>query len=427
VSPDIVRKSEVAGVCLALENSAAVTAAYRRLTAGARDLRPPVAVKGVSVQPMLCGADIELMLGSRRDPLFGPVIVFGAGGLYGDILTDRAIGLPPLNRALARQMIDATRIAVLLKGYRGRPAVSSEHLEETLIRLSRLVADCPEIVALDINPAMVMGQRLRAVDARIRLAPLGAVGRQALTLGRTGLEIYRLLVRTLYYCFRGRREPGAIAFYMYEVGNKSIFFLSVVMGFIGMIMVYQGGVQTLRILPELSLLGASYLELLIRDLAASIGALMLATRVGAGIAAEIGSMVVTEQVDALRMSAADPVDYLIKPRFVACLVMTTCLCIWGAAVSTATGTLTAYAYFDLNPQTFLNLTLVDGADVGTGLVKCVAYGAAIPIVSGHAGLSTHGGSEGVGQATTRAVVNSSLAVIMLNLIISATSFILYPD
>lgn len=171
VSPDIVRKSEVAGVCLALENSAAVAAAYRRLTAGARNLKPPAEVKGVSVQPMLCGADIELMLGSRRDPLFGPVVVFGTGGLYGEILTDRAIGLPPLNRALARQMIDATRIAVLLKGYRGRPAVSSEHLEEVLIRLSRLVADCPEIVALDINPAMVMGQRLRAVDARIRLAP----------------------------------------------------------------------------------------------------------------------------------------------------------------------------------------------------------------------------------------------------------------
>lgn len=252
------------------------------------------------------------------------------------------------------------------------------------------------------------------------------IGDQAITLLRTGRELYGIFVRTLYFCFRGRREPGAIAFYMHEVGNKSVFFLSVVMGFIGMIMVYQGGIQTLRILPDLSLIGATYLELLIRDLAASIGALMLATRVGAGIAAEIGSMVVTEQVDALRMSAADPVDYLVKPRFVASLVMTLCLCVWGAAVSTATGTLTAYVYFDLNPHTFLNLTLVDAADVGTGLVKCVAYGAAIPVVSGHAGLSTHGGSEGVGRATTRAVVNSSLAVLFLNLIISAVSYLLFP-
>jgi phospholipid/cholesterol/gamma-HCH transport system permease protein len=113
------------------------------------------------------------------------------------------------------------------------------------------------------------------------------------------------------------------------------------MGFIGMIMVYQAGIQTLRILPDLSLLGATYLVLLVRDLAASIGALMLATRVGAGIAAEIGSMVVTEQVDALKMSAADPIDYLIKPRFIASLVMTTCLIIWSGGMAFTTGVITS--------------------------------------------------------------------------------------
>jgi phospholipid/cholesterol/gamma-HCH transport system permease protein len=248
----------------------------------------------------------------------------------------------------------------------------------------------------------------------------GVLGVVAIATG-----VYSVLVRTLYYCFAGRREPGATAYYMYEIGNRSLFFLTVVMGFIGMIMVYQGGVQNLRILPDLSLLGATYLELLIRDLAASISALMLATRVGAGIAAEIGSMVVTEQVDALRMSAADPIDYLIKPRFLASLVMTVVLGIWSAAVATTTGLLTAWVMFDLNPQTFFNLSLVDSVDVGTGLAKCLAYGAAIPIVSGHAGLSTFGGSEGVGRATTAAVVNSSLVVIMLNLIISAASFLIF--
>jgi phospholipid/cholesterol/gamma-HCH transport system permease protein len=238
-------------------------------------------------------------------------------------------------------------------------------------------------------------------------------------------DLYAVFVRTLYYCFRGRREPGAMVYYCYDIGNRSLFFLTVVMGFIGMIMVYQGGAQTLRVVPDLTMLGPTYLELLVRDLAASIGALMLATRVGAGIAAEIGSMVVTEQVDALRMCAADPVDYLVKPRFLASLVMTTCLIVWGGTVALATGCVTAYAMFDVNTRTFINWTLVDAADVGTGLAKCVAYGAAVPIVSAQAGLSTYGGSEGVGSATTRAVVNSSLAVIMLNLIISATSFLLF--
>jgi phospholipid/cholesterol/gamma-HCH transport system permease protein len=123
------------------------------------------------------------------------------------------------------------------------------------------------------------------------------------------------------------------------------------------------------VLPELSLLGANYLELLVRDLAASIGSLMLATRVGAGIAAEIGSMVVTEQIDALRMCAADPVDYLIKPRFLASIVMTTVLGIWSAAVAVATGLVTAQVMFDLRPATFLNFSLVNAGDVTLGLTK----------------------------------------------------------
>jgi phospholipid/cholesterol/gamma-HCH transport system permease protein len=122
--------------------------------------------------------------------------------------------------------------------------------------------------------------------------------------------LYSLLARTLYYCVRGRREKGAVLRQMYAIGNRSLFFMTVTMGFIGAIIAFQSGTQTQKILPEMSMLGATYIKLLVRDLAASVGAMPLATRVGAGIAAEIGSMVVTEQVDALRMSAAEPVDYL---------------------------------------------------------------------------------------------------------------------
>lgn len=255
---------------------------------------------------------------------------------------------------------------------------------------------------------------------------VAAIGAQAIHLAHAGWELYSVFVRTLYYCFRGRRERGAVVTQMYEIGNRSLFFLTVVMGFIGMIMVFQAGVQTKRILPELSLLGANYLELMVRDLAASIGSLMLATRVGAGIAAEIGSMVVTEQIDALRMCAADPIDYLIKPRFLASVVMTTALGVWSCAVAIATGMLTAYVMFDLRPATFWNLSLVTAGDLILGLTKCLAYGAAIPVVSGHSGLSTFGGSEGVGWATTRAVVNSSLAVIALDMVISGAGFFIFP-
>ena len=118
---------------------------------------------------MLQSAGYELIIGARRDPVFGPVVLFGAGGVYTEILQDRTIALPPLNRALARQMIEGTRVAALLKGYRGQAAATLEHIEEVLIRVSRLVSDFPEIAELDINPVMVVEKRIRAADARIRL------------------------------------------------------------------------------------------------------------------------------------------------------------------------------------------------------------------------------------------------------------------
>lgn len=238
-------------------------------------------------------------------------------------------------------------------------------------------------------------------------------------------ELGNVAGRTLHFVFHGERRPSAVASQMYEIGYRSAAFLCVAMGFIGMIFVYQAGLQIRRLIPDVTQIGATYLELLVRDLAASICALLLATRVGAGIAAEIGSMVVTEQVDALRMCAADPIDYLVRPRFLACLVMTTVLTILAGGVAFGTGMWTASIFFSMNPRTFADASLVDAGDVTVGLVKCIAYGAAIPIISAHSGLVTTGGSEGVGRATTRAVVMSSLAVIVLNFIISAIGYLVF--
>jgi phospholipid/cholesterol/gamma-HCH transport system permease protein len=258
------------------------------------------------------------------------------------------------------------------------------------------------------------------------LGPVGLLGAAAIDLLIGGRELYSVFVRTLFYTFRGRREKGALAQQMYEMGNRSLLFLSTTMGFIGMILVYQAGLQAKRVVPDFTMLGATYLELLVRDFAASIGALMLATRVGAGIAAEIGSMVVTEQVDALRMCAADPIDFLIVPRFLASMVMTLCLIVWAGTVAFVAGAITAYVAYEVPFQTFFNMQLVDIGDVSIGLAKCLAYGAAIPVVSGYCGLSTFGGSEGVGWATTRAVVNTSLAIIILNFFISGAGFLIFP-
>ncbi len=263
-------------------------------------------------------------------------------------------------------------------------------------------------------------------EAGFVTASLGAIGQAGLEVWADFAGIYGVFVRTLYYVVRGRKEPGALAHYMYEIGNKSLFFICIVMGFFGGIIVFQAGIQASRVVPDLTMLGAMYLELLVRDLAASIASLMIATRVGAGIAAEIGAMMVTEQVDALRMCGADPIDYLIKPRMLASIVMSTAVIICGGAMATASGTLVAATYFDVAPRTFLNAALVDWGDIAVGATKCLAYSTAIPVVAGYCGLSTYGGSEGVGWATTRAVVSCSLAVIMLNFFISGAGVIIFP-
>jgi phospholipid/cholesterol/gamma-HCH transport system permease protein len=268
------------------------------------------------------------------------------------------------------------------------------------------------------------GLDARALSAA-RSPWLAALGRLVLNQLEKARDLYRVFRLTLHYSLHG--EPNRPAFFrqMYEIGNRSLAFLSIVMGFIGMILVYQGGLQTQRVVPDLTLLGATFLQLLVRDLAASICALMLATRVGAGIAAEIGSMVVTEQVDALRMCATDPIDYLIRPRFLACLSIFGALVVIAAGVAYLAGMWTAYAFFDLNPRTFANVSMVSVGDLTIGLTKCIAYGAAIPVISGYCGLTAFGGSEGVGSATTRAVVSSSLAVIMLNFMISGAGYLVF--
>ncbi len=266
-----------------------------------------------------------------------------------------------------------------------------------------------------------------SLDAMMGFEP-GATagsGQRIRDLLESGQGLARVFARTLIVTATGERRPGAVASQLYEVGVRSAAFLCVTMGFIGMIFVYQAGLQLLRVIPDLSQLGATFNELLVRDLAASICALMLATRVGAGIAAEIGSMVVTEQIDALRMCATDPIDYLVRPRFIASVIMTIVLTILAGCVAFATGMWTAREFFFVNPRTFADFSMVDRGDVIVGLAKSFAYGAAIPIISAHSGLTTRGGSEGVGWATTRAVVNSSLAVIILNFVISTIGYLLF--
>jgi acetyltransferase len=169
-SPDVSHKSDVQGVQLSLFNDDDVRGAYQRIMAGIRQCRPEAQVLGVTIQPMVQRIDYELIVGSKRDPYFGPVILFGMGGVATEVLHDQAIALCPLNRLLARRLMESTRVYQLLKGYRNRPPADLAALEEILVRLAQLVTDFPEIVELDVNPLVVSNGSPCAVDARILVA-----------------------------------------------------------------------------------------------------------------------------------------------------------------------------------------------------------------------------------------------------------------
>ncbi len=251
----------------------------------------------------------------------------------------------------------------------------------------------------------------------------GAIGAPAVLVARQSRELWGVSLHSLAAMFRGPIRFREVVRQCYLIGNGSLAFITVTLGFLGLITVYQVAIQIQQILPDFSMLGAAFIQMMVREFAPTITGLMIATRVGSGIAAEIGSMVVTEQVDALRMCNADPIQYLVVPRVIACALMMVMLSIFAVLVATATGLVTAQVGFAINPSTFLNLSLVQMSDVVLGLCKAFAYGLAIPIIAGHAGLYTTGGSEGVGWATTRAVVNTSFAVIVLDFFISAAGYV----
>jgi phospholipid/cholesterol/gamma-HCH transport system permease protein len=219
------------------------------------------------------------------------------------------------------------------------------------------------------------------------------------------------------------RPRGELGRQLYSIGNRSLVFILVTLGFIGMVMTYEACLQLSRVTGDFSQLGGQFLRLIVSDFGPTLTGLMLATRVGAGIAAEIGSMKVTEQIDALRMSGVLPIDYLIVPRFLASLVMTLVLSVFGGLVMYTAGGLTAKYSFAVNPGLYFDASQVRGRHVVLLVVKAIAYGAAIPVVAGFCGLRARGSSEGVGWATTAAVIGGSFAVIVLDFVISAAALL----
>lgn len=207
-----------------------------------------------------------------------------------------------------------------------------------------------------------------------------------------------------------------------DAGNRSVILVATTLAFVGMVLTFLAGTQAKRIIGDLSVLGPAFIQLVIREFGPVIVALMVAARVGAGLAAEVATMTVTEQVDALRMNAADPIRWIVSPRLAGVALANVGLAIIGSAVAIAAGTFTAWRSFGIAPQVFLDFHMVHPGDVVTALMKAVAFGVCVPVVACAAGLSARGGSEGVGRATTRAVVLASIGVIVLDALIGGLAY-----
>lgn len=241
---------------------------------------------------------------------------------------------------------------------------------------------------------------------------LGAVGRPltltVLALGELGTLVGRALARL------GRRpvRPRSFTYQLLQMGIRSLP-LAVVMAIsAGMVLAFQFGSGLERFGAKLYV-GQLTVTALFRELAPILTALVVGGRVGAGIAAELGVMAVTEQIDAARALGADPLQRLVAPRLIAATLVMPLLTILADVVGTLGAIVIAVVQFDVSPQLFLRgvYEFVTIGDFVSGLVKALIFGFLIGAVSCHQGLSASGGTEGVGRVTTRAVVASSLSVL----------------
>lgn len=169
-SPDISHKSDVDGVRLNIRSAPEVRTTFKSLIDNATRDRPEAEISGVSVESMASSTNArELLIGVKRDPVFGPVIAFGAGGTTAEILRDRAVALPPLNSLLVQRLISRTRVAKLLAPFRNLPGINKEAVEHVPLRTSELACELPHITELDINPLFADDKGTITADVRIQI------------------------------------------------------------------------------------------------------------------------------------------------------------------------------------------------------------------------------------------------------------------
>ncbi|MGF1633653.1 MAG: MlaE family ABC transporter permease [Phycisphaerae bacterium] len=262
------------------------------------------------------------------------------------------------------------------------------------------------------------------------LQPLAALGWRIIgtleVVGGLGLLLARAAQRTPRALFLGRGKRLGwrnLFFQMVRVGVRSVGIVSVVLAAIGAIL-------ALQIAPVLEQFGAVgevdriIAIAVVRELGPLVAAIVLTGFAGASIAAELGTMVVGEEVEALETHAIDPIRFLVVPRVIATTVMTVCLAVVGDVMGLAGGLVVSTALLDASWQVYVEDTFaaIDLTDFFTGLLKAMVFGLIIGGLACHLGLSVRGGAEGVGNATTRSVVLTIVFLIVVDLIFTGVFF-----
>lgn len=166
LSPQVIHKTDAGGVALGINSETGVREAFDTIIRRVKEYNPGAQIQGVTVQRMIRAKGYELILGARTDPLFGPVVMFGRGGIDVELYRDVSIGLPPLNQTLVRRMMEDTKVYQLLKGYRDLPPANIVLLEEIMVRFSQMLVDFPQLKEIEINPLLIDQKEAFALDAR---------------------------------------------------------------------------------------------------------------------------------------------------------------------------------------------------------------------------------------------------------------------
>ena len=253
---------------------------------------------------------------------------------------------------------------------------------------------------------------------------IAALGKFALERYHEQMQILELardmIVRSFRNLVNKRFRVRETIDQMFVIGVGSIPIMLFALIFISLMLIVEFSFHMKLVIRQDSLVPAFSTVLLVRELGPIVTCLLLASRVGAAIAAEIGTMKVTDQLDALRLLSIDPVEYLVIPRWTACVLCSALLSVTSVCIALGGGCLLAASRMGLSSHEFFNSMFVflRVGDVAACVVKASVFGAVIPVIAAHHGLKCRYGAQGVGDAATRSVVHSSLTIIVLDFVLT---------